>query len=429
MPPRSQSDDGYVPVPLKPTSTNITNLSSGGKPNSDSSEVSSPPTSKDNVKETVTVDKNLNVNALLPWYRRGGMHVNMVGMAFNITLPVIILLQTSNLSTECIKYYTTIWGLSILLSVLPPCNMRTTYCIAVMPTFLTSLLLSLTLTLSNDNEHSNNDYDWLEILKSAIAALTCSLAISILKVNICMSVCLHRYAAHHAFKCYSDVTSLAVQLLGCLANQGGAIWWASQHRCHHKYCDLDNDPHSPILMGIENAFGFFDIYQGVNEMFTPRHLNGFGSVNRILDTWSFIMVSLELYISYTYFGRYGLFISYTSGWSCQSITLWFNIVNHPPNNKINALVTLSSSTSAPTSIKESCLASDGTPTTILNGVYYLPFHLLNVLHPLYGLFVMESEHKHHHDHAKLAKRSWYDIAYWGFVKPLEIAGFIYDVQV
>jgi hypothetical protein len=42
---------------------------------------------------------------------------------------------------------------------------------------------------------------------------------------------------------------------------------------------------------------------------------------------------------------------------------------------------------------------------------------------------MEMEHKHHHDNAMLAKRSWYDPAYWLFVKPLVVVGLVWDVQV
>merc|ERR1711957_421599 len=48
------------------------------------------------------------------------------------------------------------------------------------------------------------------------------------------------------------------------------------------------------------------------------------------------------------------------------------------------------------------------------GAYYLPYWFLDFLHPIYSLFVMEMEHRHHHDNAMLAKRSWYDPAYWFF---------------
>jgi len=337
-----------------------------------------------------------------PWYRRGGMEINMIGMAFNISIPLVFLLQS--VSEEWLKMFATTSALCIVLSAV---HMRTIYCIAVVPIFVSSLSLAFTLIRGET---------WSETLKSAFLALALGILLAIMKVNICMSVCLHRYAAHHAFKC-GGITSFLLQVIGCMANQGGPIWWASQHRCHHKYCDLPNDPHSPILMGIENAFGFFEIHQEVNEKFVPRHLDSV--LGRVLDTWSFLIVSLELCAAYSYWGRLGLFLSYTSGWICQSITLWFNVLNHPPNYDI-----LSSNS---TSIKDKCQASDDKPIPFDS--YYPPFYLLTMLHPLFALFVMEGEHKHHHDHAQLAKRSWYDIAYWGFVKPLEVSGLIYDVQI
>ena len=42
------------------------------------------------------------------------------------------------------------------------------------------------------------------------------------KVAVCMSLCLHRYAAHAAFQC-EGATQLACGILGCLAFQGGLM--------------------------------------------------------------------------------------------------------------------------------------------------------------------------------------------------------------
>jgi hypothetical protein len=62
-------------------------------------------------------------------------------------------------------------------------------------------------------------------------------------------------------------------------------------------------------------------------------------------------------------------------------------------------------------------------------VYYPAFVLLNTLYPVFGLFVAERNHKHHHDNANLAKRSTVDGAYFIFVYPLEKLGIIWDVKV
>ncbi len=168
-------------------------------------------------------------------------------------------------------------------------------------------------------------------------------------------------------------------------------------------------------MGVEKAFAFFEIHPNVREEFVPRHLEG--PINRILDTWSFLVVMLEFAIVHHFFGLEGLFISFTSGWMCQSITLWFNIVNHPTDEmKFNK-----------NGQEILCKATDGAITP--PDSWYLPWHILHHLIPIFASVIMEAEHKHHHDHSTLAKRSWYDPAYWFFVKPLELAGLVWDVNV
>lgn len=60
-----------------------------------------------------------------------------------------------------------------------------------------------------------------------------------------MSICLHRYFSHRAFK-----TSRAFQFVlgfwGYLAFQGGPLFWAGTHRHHHAHCDQDVDYHTPL---------------------------------------------------------------------------------------------------------------------------------------------------------------------------------------
>jgi stearoyl-CoA desaturase (delta-9 desaturase) len=54
----------------------------------------------------------------------------------------------------------------------------------------------------------------------------------------------HRYFSHRAFK-----TSRAFQLVlafgGSSAAQKGPLWWAGNHRMHHRYSDTPRDHHSP----------------------------------------------------------------------------------------------------------------------------------------------------------------------------------------
>jgi stearoyl-CoA desaturase (delta-9 desaturase) len=59
----------------------------------------------------------------------------------------------------------------------------------------------------------------------------------------------HRYFSHRAYKT-SRWFQFILAWLGCMALQKGPLWWAANHRGHHKYSDTDQDPHSPIKRGV-----------------------------------------------------------------------------------------------------------------------------------------------------------------------------------
>ena len=339
---------------------------------------------KEDAKQTSTttpVDSGPDYSR--PWWCRGGMHVNMVGMIFTIAGPIVAM--TRNIEKQNLQFYMSLLAISFATSAI--IGMRTLYCIVVVPSYMVSMSLALTL-----------QYPPLVLLAALVLA--------IVKVGVCMSVCLHRYAAHAAFKC-GYFTRLFVTAVGCLANQGGPIWWASQHRCHHKFCDIPRDPHSALLDGEEAAFAFFDFpsHQYVIEEFAPFHQDT--KLIRIMDTWSFMFVGMEFLASYYLFGMNGLFISYTSAWFCQSITLWFNVANHPAEAVGN------------------CKAAN---TRAKPQKAYLPWYLFHMLFPLFADAVGERNHQHHHDHSNLAKRSDKDLAYL-FVLGLESLGLVWNVRV
>ncbi|MGD9763255.1 MAG: acyl-CoA desaturase [Candidatus Binatia bacterium] len=58
----------------------------------------------------------------------------------------------------------------------------------------------------------------------------------------------HRYFAHRSYRT-GRVFQCALALLGTLALQKGVLWWAANHRVHHKYSDQEGDPHSPLRKG------------------------------------------------------------------------------------------------------------------------------------------------------------------------------------
>ncbi len=64
----------------------------------------------------------------------------------------------------------------------------------------------------------------------------------------------HRYFAHKTFKT-SRAFQFVLAALACSSTQKGPLWWAGNHRLHHKYADQPEDLHSP-------AHGFFHAHQG-----------------------------------------------------------------------------------------------------------------------------------------------------------------------
>lgn len=72
---------------------------------------------------------------------------------------------------------------------------------------------------------------------------------TVLCIGIAMSVCLHRYFAHSAFRT-SRVFQFVLGVVACLAFQGDPLWWAVMHRRHHKHCDCPGDPHSSARQGV-----------------------------------------------------------------------------------------------------------------------------------------------------------------------------------
>lgn len=55
----------------------------------------------------------------------------------------------------------------------------------------------------------------------------------------------HRYFAHRSYKT-SRPFQFVLAFLGCSASQRGPLWWAAQHRHHHKTSDTPEDIHSPV---------------------------------------------------------------------------------------------------------------------------------------------------------------------------------------
>lgn len=59
----------------------------------------------------------------------------------------------------------------------------------------------------------------------------------------------HRYFSHRSFKT-SRAFQFVLGYLGACSAQMGPLWWATNHRHHHRYSDMEEDIHSPARNGI-----------------------------------------------------------------------------------------------------------------------------------------------------------------------------------
>jgi stearoyl-CoA desaturase (delta-9 desaturase) len=54
----------------------------------------------------------------------------------------------------------------------------------------------------------------------------------------------HRYFSHRSYR-LGRVAQFVMAFGGTTCVQKGPLWWAANHRAHHRYADTDRDPHSP----------------------------------------------------------------------------------------------------------------------------------------------------------------------------------------
>lgn len=62
----------------------------------------------------------------------------------------------------------------------------------------------------------------------------------------------HRYFSHRTFKT-SRAAQLVFAIIGAASAQRGPLWWAANHRNHHRDSDTTADPHSPVQYGFLRA--------------------------------------------------------------------------------------------------------------------------------------------------------------------------------
>ncbi|HYC89963.1 MAG TPA: acyl-CoA desaturase [Thermoanaerobaculia bacterium] len=62
----------------------------------------------------------------------------------------------------------------------------------------------------------------------------------------------HRYFSHRTFRT-SRAAQFVFALIAASSAQRGPLWWAANHREHHRASDTEGDPHSPLRVGFFRA--------------------------------------------------------------------------------------------------------------------------------------------------------------------------------
>ena len=241
-------------------------------------------------------------------------------------------------------------------------------------------------------------------------------------VGACMSVCLHRYFSHRAFK-----TSRGMQVLlcvmGCLSNQGNPLWWAAMHRRHHKHCDTPEDPHSWVQTSYMYALVGWTI--NPNEQAIDEHYLGslalFPELRLIGAVW-WAWPLLAAAAVYRCFGLYSMVLyASTPMLMARMVTLLFNVEYHPPPDQPLE----KHDEPRPDAAAAAAAAPAPTPhqTKTTCGSVDVARFLANC--------VGESCHDDHHAHPMRARRPsggfpHYDLPYIFVIKPLVCLGLIWS---
>ena len=91
---------------------------------------------------------------------------------------------------------------------------------------------------------------------------------------VAVTLFLHRHQAHHAFDMHPAVSHLFrfwLWLTTGMVTQE----WAAVHRKHHAKCDTSEDPHSPLVFGLNRVL-WGGVFLYVREARKPENLERYG---------------------------------------------------------------------------------------------------------------------------------------------------------
>lgn len=126
-------------------------------------------------------------------------------------------------------------------------------------------------------------------------------------IGICLTY--HRLLTHRSFAVRPHWLEYVLTMIGCMASEGGAIGWVSDHRKHHAHSDEEDDVHSP-----NKGFGWAHMFWWMTPDITAIHTDDYykkwapdlyrDPVHRFLDRTHILYV----------LGLFGL-LFWAGGWS------------------------------------------------------------------------------------------------------------------
>jgi stearoyl-CoA desaturase (delta-9 desaturase) len=84
----------------------------------------------------------------------------------------------------------------------------------------------------------------------------------------------HRYFSHRSYKT-GRVAQFVLAFLAQSSAQKGVLWWAAQHRDHHRHSDDESDVHSPVQQGFWwSHVGW--VLSNKHDSYDPKRVADFG---------------------------------------------------------------------------------------------------------------------------------------------------------
>lgn len=140
---------------------------------------------------------------------------------------------------------------------------------------------------------------------------------------VCVTLFLHRGQAHRGIS-FNPALSHFMRLWLWLTTGMNTKAWVAIHRKHHRFCETENDPHSPIVYGVWRVvFGGAFLYVQAAKDAKMLDQYGVGTPNdwlehRVYTPHPWLGVMLMLIIDLVLFGMWGFLI-----WGIQMIWIPF----------------------------------------------------------------------------------------------------------